>query len=187
MKRIFDIIVSCLALIVCIIPMLIIAIIIKCTSEGPIFFIQKRIGKDERFFMIYKFRTMHIDTPNVSTENLGDPSYYITKVGGFLRRTSLDELPQLFNILLGDMSVVGPRPALYNQYELTEKRKKLGIHKFRPGLTGYAQIMGRDFLSDEEKVTCDYYYISHQNLLLDMKIIILTLLKVIRGDGIGVR
>ncbi|MFL1994911.1 sugar transferase [Lysinibacillus irui] len=187
MKRLFDILLSAMALIIFCIPMLIISIWIKLDSSGPIIFKQKRSGKDKEIFEIYKFRTMRIDTPNVSTELLGNPTAYITKSGHFLRKTSLDELPQLFNILKGDMSIVGPRPALYNQYNLIEMRDKVNVNSIRPGLTGYAQIMGRDAISDIEKVLHDQYYTTNQSLLFDIKIIWATFFSVIKSEGVRMK
>ena len=146
-KRIIDIILSLLAIILLVIPMLIIAIAIKCDSKGPVFFKQKRIGIHKKHFYILKFRTMRIDTPHdAPTHELADPKKWITKVGGFLRKTSLDELPQIFNIFVGQMSVIGPRPALWNQDDLIAERDKYGANDVKPGLTGWAQINGRDEL-----------------------------------------
>lgn len=187
MKRIIDIILSGIAIIVFAIPMLIVALWIKKDSKGPVLFKQKRIGKNGDLFEIYKFRSMRTDTPNVSTELLGDPSTFITKSGHFIRKTSLDELPQLFNIIKGEMSIVGPRPALYNQYDLIEMRDKLGVNDIRPGLTGYAQIMGRDLISDEKKVQYDKNYVDHQSLVFDFKIIWSTVFSVAKSEGIRLK
>lgn len=186
MKRLLDVLLSFLAIVFFLIPMLIVALLIKLDSKGPIIFKQKRPGKNKELFSIYKFRTMRTDTPNVSTAELGDPSLYITKLGMFLRKSSLDELPQLFNIFMGHMSIVGPRPALYNQYELIEMRDDVGVNSIRPGLTGYAQVMGRDFISDQEKVVYDKYYVENKNLWLDIKIIWWTVKSVVKSDGIRV-
>lgn len=184
LKRQLDILLSSIAITIFLIPMAIIAILIKFDSKGPVIFKQKRVGKDGVLFDIYKFRTMKIDTPNVSTEDLGDPSKYITRVGKLLRKTSLDELPQLFNILKGEMSIVGPRPALYNQYELIKLRDEVNVNSIRPGLTGYAQVMGRDFVTDKQKVEFDRYYLENMNLLFDLKIILLTVINVVKSEGI---
>lgn len=184
LKRIFDFTLSLIALIILILPMFFISFWIKIDSKGPVFFKQKRVGKYGELFDIYKFRTMHTDTPNVSTEALGDPSIYITNAGKLLRKTSLDELPQLFNILKGDMSIVGPRPALYNQYELITMRDKLNVNSIRPGLTGYAQIKGRDFISDYEKVNYDAFYVENQSFLLDLRIICLTAINIVKSEGV---
>jgi len=185
-KRLMDIMLSFMAIIVFLIPMLIVALLIKIDSKGPIIFKQQRPGENKEMFNIYKFRTMRTDTPNVSTEDLGDPSQYITKLGMFLRKSSLDELPQLFNIFMGHMSIVGPRPALYNQYELIRMRDEVGANSIRPGLTGYAQVMGRDLISDQEKVSYDKYYVEHMNLWLDVKIIWWTVKSVVRSEGVRV-
>ena len=166
MKRIFDILVSGIFLIILSPLILIISIIIKLTSKGNVFFKQKRIGRLNKEFYIYKFRTMRTDTPDVATHLLKNPEKYITPIGKFLRKTSLDELPQLFNILKGEMSLVGPRPALYNQYDLKEMRNKEGINILVPGLTGWAQINGRDEISLEEKVRLDKEYLEKQSFWL---------------------
>lgn len=184
MKRIFDFIMSLLA-IICLSPIIIIvSLIIKFTSEGPILFKQRRIGKDNKEFNIYKFRTMRVDTPNVATHLLENPEQYITAIGKFMRKTSLDELPQLFNILKGEMSIVGPRPALYNQLDLRDMRTEVGVHKLVPGLTGWAQINGRDEISLDLKVALDKEYLDRRNFLIDIKIIFLTVIKVLRSDGV---
>ncbi|KYG90285.1 capsular biosynthesis protein [[Bacillus] sp. KCTC 13219] len=187
MKRLLDIILSLIAIIIFAIPMFIVAISIKITSKGPILFKQQRIGKDCVHFEIYKFRSMYTETPNVSTEALGNPSAYITPVGKFIRKTSLDELPQLFNILKGDMAVVGPRPALYNQYELITKRDEAEVNRVRPGLTGYAQIMGRDRISDDEKVAYDKHYVDNYSIWFDIKIIFMTVFSVAKADGVRMK
>ena len=187
MKRLYDFLLSLIAIIIFAIPMLVVAIAIKVDSKGPILFRQQRVGKDGVLFEIYKFRSMYTETPNVSTEALGDPSVYITPVGKFIRKTSLDELPQLFNILKGDMSIVGPRPALFNQYDLNKMRENANVQTIRPGLTGYAQIMGRDMISDTEKVEFDKYYVEHQNLFFDIKIIWQTFFSVIKSEGVRLK
>ena len=184
MKRIFDILVSGIFLIILSPLILIISIIIKLTSKGNVFFKQKRIGRLNKEFYIYKFRTMRTDTPDVATHLLKNPEKYITPIGKFLRKTSLDELPQLFNILKGEMSLVGPRPALYNQYDLKEMRNKEGINILVPGLTGWAQINGRDEISLEEKVRLDKEYLEKQSFWFDIKILWLTFFKVIKNEGI---
>ncbi|WP_274309152.1 sugar transferase [Solibacillus daqui] len=187
MKRLLDFFLSLVAIIIFAIPMLLVAIWIKLDSKGPILFKQKRVGLNGELFEIYKFRSMYTETPNVSTEALGDPSVYITKVGKFIRKTSLDELPQLFNILKGDMSVVGPRPALYNQYELIAMRDEVNVNAVRPGLTGYAQVMGRDFISDEEKVRYDLHYVENKGIGFDLKIIWLTFFSVLKAEGVKLK
>lgn len=184
MKRGFDILSSLIAIFLFSPILLILAIIVKCTSPGPILFKQRRIGKDNQEFMIYKFRTMRIDTPNVATHLLKNPEQYITPIGKFMRKTSLDELPQLFNILKGEMSVVGPRPALYNQYDLIEMRTNANVHTVRPGLTGLAQVSGRDELENEQKVHFDQQYVQKQSFFFDLKLIFLTVVKVFKSEGV---
>ncbi|MBE6047071.1 MAG: sugar transferase [Clostridium sp.] len=184
MKRIFDI-VSSLAVLIILLPLIIlISIIIKVTSKGPVIFIQKRVGQNNKIFNMYKFRTMKIDTPEIATHLLKDSEKYVTRFGKILRKTSLDELPQLINIIKGDMSVVGPRPALYNQYDLIKYRTELGITRLVPGLTGWAQINGRDELSIEKKVNLEKEYLEENNIFIDFKIILLSVVKVIKREGI---
>lgn len=184
MKRTFDLISSLIGFIFFLPLFLIISLIIKLSSPGPIFFKQKRIGKDNEEFYILKFRTMRIDTPNVATHLLENPDKYITKIGKVLRKTSLDELPQLINIIRGEMSVVGPRPALYNQLDLKEMRTKKGIHKLVPGLTGWAQINGRDEIPLKEKVELDKYYLENRSFGFDIEIIFKTIISVAKSDGV---
>ncbi|ELC8354183.1 sugar transferase [Clostridium perfringens] len=185
MKRIFDFTMSLIAIIVFSPLIIIISLLVKLTSNGPVFFKQRRIGKDNEEFYILKFRTMKVDTPNVATHLLKDPSVFITPVGKFLRKTSLDELPQLINILKGEMSIVGPRPSLYNQYDLKEMRTEVGVHKLVPGLTGWAQINGRDEIPLEEKVDLDKEYMNMQSLWMDIKIIFMTIFKVAKSEGVS--
>ncbi|MGE6513579.1 sugar transferase [Lysinibacillus sphaericus] len=187
MKRVIDFFLSFLAIIVFFVPILVVAICIKLDSKGPILFTQDRVGVNGKLFKIYKFRSMYTETPNVSTEALGDPRVYITKVGKFIRKTSLDELPQLFNIFKGDMAVVGPRPALFNQYDLIAMRDKVNVNSVRPGLTGYAQVMGRDLISDEEKVSYDLYYVENMGVIFDMKIILMTFFSVLKSEGVKMK
>lgn len=184
MKRIFDFIISLVSLLVLAPLFLMIGIIIKLGTRGPVFFKQRRIGKNNAEFYIYKFRTMRVDTPNVATHLLKTSEQYITPIGKVLRKTSLDELPQLFNILKGDMSLVGPRPALFNQYDLIGKRTDNGIHKLLPGLTGWAQVNGRDEISIEEKIRFDLEYKNKKSLFFDIKIIFFTMFKVIKAEDI---
>ena len=184
MKRIFDLISSLVGIIVLSPIILIVAIVIKITSPGPILFSQRRIGKGNKEFKIYKFRTMKIDTPNLPTHLLEKPEQWITPVGKFLRKTSLDELPQLWNILNGEMSVVGPRPALYNQKDLITLRTEKKIHKLVPGLTGWAQINGRDELPIPKKVQLDEEYLKRKSFFFDIKIIFMTVFKVAKSEGI---
>ena len=185
-KRTIDITLSALALLVLAIPMLIIAICVKCSSKGPVLFWQKRVGRGKQTFMMPKFRSMYTETPaEMPTHMLKDPEKWITPVGRAIRRTSLDELPQIFCILFtGDMSIVGPRPALWNQDDLIAERDKYGANDIRPGLTGWAQINGRDELEISEKARLDGEYIEKMSFLFDMKCIFLTALKVIKHDGV---
>ncbi|MCK5608118.1 sugar transferase [Candidatus Pacearchaeota archaeon] len=183
MKRLFDFISASLLLFVILPIILFISLLIKSTSHGPILFISDRVGVKNSIFKMYKFRTMIVGTPSVATHLLTDSNRYLTPIGGLLRKTSLDELPQLFNIIRGDMSVVGPRPALYNQDNLIELRTKKRIHELVPGFTGWAQINGRDELSIPIKVDFDEYYLRHKCLLLDLKIIWKTIYKVVKAEG----
>lgn len=184
MKRLFDFVMSLMGIIVLSPIILIVALAVKLTSPGPMLFKQRRIGKNNDEFQIYKFRTMRIDTPNVPTHLLENPEQWITPVGKFLRKTSLDELPQLFNILKGEMSIVGPRPALYNQIDLKEMRTEAGVHKLVPGLTGWAQINGRDEIPLSLKVKLDKEYLEKKNFLFDIKIIFMTVLSVLKSEGV---
>ena len=184
MKRVFDFIISLIGVIVLSPIILIVALAVKFTSPGHMLFKQRRIGKNNVEFEIYKFRTMRIDTPNVPTHLLENPEEWITPVGKFLRKTSLDELPQLFNILKGEMSIVGPRPALYNQIDLKEMRTEAGVHKLVPGLTGWAQINGRDEIPLSLKVKLDKEYLMKKSLFFDIKIIFMTALSVIKSEGV---
>jgi O-antigen biosynthesis protein WbqP len=164
---------------------LIIAIAIKTTSKGPILFKQKRLGKNKSEFYILKFRTMRTDTPqDMPTHLLEDPDFFITKVGKFLRKTSLDELPQIINILKGEMSIVGPRPALWNQYDLIAERDKYGANDIKPGLTGWAQINGRDELPIEKKASLDGEYVASLSFKFDIKVFFMTILSVLKSDGV---
>lgn len=183
-KRIADLLLSFTGLVLLMPLFLLISLCIKLDSKGPVIFKQKRVGKDETLFPIYKFRTMHEDTPkDMPTHLLERADKQITRVGKILRKTSLDELPQLINILLGHMSLVGPRPALWNQDDLIVARRALGVNKVRPGLTGWAQINGRDELPIEEKAELDAEYVNRMSVLFDLKILFLTLYKVIKFDG----
>jgi len=167
------------------IPLLFIVLLILVTSPGPVLFWSDRVGRDNRIFAMPKFRTMKIDAPNVATHLLGDPASYLTPTGRFLRKTSLDELPQLWSILKGDMSIVGPRPALYNQGDLVALRTEAGVDKLLPGLTGWAQINGRDELPIPEKVKLDEEYLRHQSFWFDLKIISLTFIRVLSRHGVS--
>ena len=184
-KRLIDIFLSLIAILILWPFLLIIAIAIKFDSKGSVLFKQKRIGKDKTCFNILKFRTMRVDAPkDTPTHLLREPEKYITKVGKFLRRTSLDELPQIFNILAGHMSVVGPRPALWNQYDLIIERDKYGANSVRPGLTGWAQINGRDELPIEVKAKLDGEYVSNMSVLLDLDCIFSTFVNVLKAKGV---
>jgi O-antigen biosynthesis protein WbqP len=184
-KRSFDIIMSVILLIIFAIPVLMIGIAIKLSSKGPILYISDRIGRRNSIFKMYKFRTMKINTPPVATHLLNNPDQYVTAVGNFLRKTSLDEIPQLLNILKGDMSFVGPRPALYNQSDLIKLRTERGVHELVPGLTGWAQVNGRDELPIPVKVEFDDFYRCHQSFLFDLSIIFRTFCKVLNKEGIS--
>ena len=183
-KRFFDIFFSLLAIIVFSPLYIVLAILVKTTSKGPVFFKQKRVGKNKTYFMILKFRTMRSDTdPNTPTHMLENPEAHITKVGRFLRKTSLDEIPQAFNILIGQMSIIGPRPALWNQDDLVAERDKYGANALRPGLSGWAQCNGRDELSIEEKAKLDGEYVKRFNIWFDIKILFLSVFKGFSGKG----
>jgi O-antigen biosynthesis protein WbqP len=175
LKRICDVLFSAIFIVATFAPSLLIAVAIKITSQGSILYWSERVGKDNVIFDMPKFRTMKIGTPKVATHLLGNPSDHLTIIGSFLRKTSLDELPQLWSILIGDMSLVGPRPALFNQYDLVELRTQFGVDKLTPGLTGWAQINGRDIISIRDKVQFDVYYLKNISWILDLKIILLTI------------
>ncbi len=184
-KRVIDIILSGFGILFLAVPMLVIALAIKADSKGPVLFKQKRVGLNKEHFNILKFRTMRTDTPHdAPTHELSDPKKWITKVGGFLRKTSLDELPQLFNIFLGQMSVVGPRPALWNQFDLIAERDKYGANGVRPGLTGWAQINGRDELEIDVKAKFDGEYVEKMSFAFDCKCFLGTFLSVLRSEGV---
>lgn len=185
LKRTMDFLFSFLLMVLLLPFLLVIAILVKLTSKGTVLFKQKRIGAEGKEFDMYKFRTMYADAPmNVATHLLENPETHITPIGRVLRKTSLDELPQLFNIVKGDMSFIGPRPALYNQYDLIELRNSMGIGRIKPGITGWAQVNGRDELEIPEKVRFDKYYLEHMSFFLDIKILFLTFNKVLLGQGV---
>lgn len=184
MKRAFDLLMSLIAAVIFFIPLCLLAIVVKVTSKGPVLYWSDRVGRDNRIFSMPKLRTMRVDTPVVATHLLADPKTFLTPVGGFLRKSSLDEIPQLWCIICGDMSVVGPRPALFNQQNLIDLRTEQNVHLIRPGLTGWAQINGRDELPIPEKVKLDAEYLRLQSFMFDTKVIMLTALKVVRRDGI---
>ena len=184
-KRILDFLLSLLAIVALSPVLLVISAVIRFTSPGPVLFKQKRVGQGKRHFMIYKFRTMRTDAPkDQPTHLLKDPSAYITPVGRFLRRSSLDELPQLMNILKGEMAVVGPRPALWNQFDLIAERDRYGANDVRPGLTGWAQINGRDELPIDVKARLDGEYVKRMSFGFDLRCIMGTVVKVLRSEGI---
>ena len=183
-KRLCDILIVFIAIIILIIPCVLISILILLTSSGPIIYWSRRMGSKGKLFMMPKFRTMQVHTPEVETDKLLDPQKYLTPIGRFLRRSSIDELPQLFCVLIGDMSLVGPRPALYNQNDIISKRKLLGIDVLKPGITGWAQINGRDHLSIKEKINFDYEYLKKKSILFDFQIIFKTIKLVIKSKNI---
>jgi O-antigen biosynthesis protein WbqP len=168
-----------------VIPLIAVAILVRLTSRGPVLYWSDRVGRNNTIFRMPKFRTMRIDTPAVATHLLGNPAVYLTSVGGFLRRTSLDELPQLWSILRGDMSFVGPRPALFNQDDLIALRTEHGVDRLMPGLTGWAQVNGRDELSIPDKVALDVEYMRRRSLAFDLRILAVTTLRAVRGDGVS--
>lgn len=183
MKRTLDILLALIALVILLLPIIVVALMVRVTSPGPIFYWSDRVGRHNRIFKMPKFRSMRIGTPAVATHLLSNPGAYLTPIGGFLRKSSLDELPQLWSILTGDMSFVGPRPALYNQHDLIELRTQYGVHELVPGLTGWAQVNGRDELPIPQKVALDTEYLQRQSLIWDVKILWLTAWKVImRAD-----
>lgn len=185
MKRLFDLILSFIALFIFFVPMIIISIFIFFTSKGPILYFSKRVGQQNIIFNMPKFRSMKIDTPVIATHLIAKVDDYLSPIGGFLRRYSLDELPQIFSIIKGDMSFVGPRPALFNQYDLIELRKNKGISDLVPGLTGWAQVNGRDEISIIEKVKLEEEYMKQKSFRFELKILWMTVLKVIGRNGIS--
>ena len=184
MKRIFDLALAIFAACILGLPILVVAVLVRLTSSGPAVYWSDRVGRHNKIFRMPKFRTMQVDTPAVATHLLSNPGQFLTPIGSFLRRSSLDELPQLWSILKGDMSFVGPRPALFNQDDLVSLRTRYGVDKMTPGLTGWAQINGRDELPIPDKVQLDVEYLTRQSFWFDLKIIFLTFLKVLKKDGI---
>ena len=184
MKRCCDVCLALCVLLLLIVPIIMVALLVRITSIGPVLYWSDRVGRCNHLFRMPKFRTMRVDTPAVATHLLADPEQFLTPVGSFLRKSSLDELPQLWSIIQGDMSFVGPRPALFNQDDLVALRTQYGVDKLVPGLTGWAQINGRDELPIPEKVKLDVDYLHQQSFTLDLKIILMTFLKVLRRDGI---
>ncbi len=185
MKRLLDFCLGLLAIAIALIPLLCIALLVRITSPGSVLYWSNRVGRDNHIFKMPKFRSMRVDTPLAATHLLQGPSQWLTPIGSFLRRTSLDELPQLWSILRGDMSFVGPRPALFNQDDLISLRTHAGVHELLPGLTGWAQVNGRDELSIADKVKLDAEYLERRSVGFDLWILWLTLLKVLRRDGVS--
>ncbi|MES2977178.1 MAG: sugar transferase [Pseudomonadota bacterium] len=185
MKRILDFSLALLACLIFLWPALLIALAVRLTSPGPALYWSDRVGRNNRIFKMPKFRSMRVDTPALATHLLGDPRAHLTPIGSFLRKSSLDEIPQLWSILVGDMSFVGPRPALFNQQDLIELRTQKGVHRLVPGLTGWAQINGRDDLPIPQKVALDAEYLERQGLGMDIRIIFRTAAKVISRDGVA--
>lgn len=185
MKRCFDLLVAALAGVVLLLPIVGVALVVRLTSPGPVLYWSDRVGRHNRLFKMPKFRSMRTDTPAVATHLLSSPEQWLTPIGSFLRRSSLDELPQLWSILKGDMSLVGPRPALFNQHDLIELRTREGVHELVPGLTGWAQVNGRDELPIPQKVALDKAYLQTQSFGLDMKILWMTAVKVLARDGVS--
>ena len=185
MKRIFDLLLGVVILVLFVIPMLLISIAVRLSSKGSALYWSNRIGRNNEIFKMPKFRSMLINTPDIATHLLNAPGSYLSPIGGFLRSTSLDELPQLFSVLRGDMSFVGPRPALFNQDDLIALRTEKSVDKLLPGITGWAQVNGRDELSIPDKVALDVEYLNRQSFWFDMKILWMTFLKVIKRDGVS--
>lgn len=185
MKRLFDLLLVLFALLVFSLPLMFLALAVRLTSAGPILYWSDRVGRNNKLFKMPKFRSMFVGTPLVATHLLADVEFHLTPIGNFLRKSSLDELPQLWSILIGDMSFVGPRPALFNQHDLIELRTELFVHQLLPGLTGWAQVNGRDELLIPQKVALDAEYLLHQSFWFDIKILWLTFLKVVQRDGVS--
>ena len=185
MKRVFDIFLGCLAAMFLLVPVLLVALAVRLTSKGPALYWSDRVGRYNTIFKMPKFRSMQVGTPAVATHLLADASSHLTPIGSFLRKSSLDELPQLWSILVGNMSFVGPRPALFNQQDLIALRTAQGVHTLVPGLTGWAQVNGRDELPIPDKVKLDVAYLQQQSLSFDIRILWLTLVKVVTRDGVS--
>lgn len=184
MKRLFDLFLACAAALILALPFLLVALLVRLTSVGPTLYWSDRVGRNNKIFRMPKFRSMRVDTPAVATHLLQDPQQFLTPIGSFLRKSSLDELPQLWSIISGDMSFVGPRPALFNQADLIALRTEAGVDELLPGLTGWAQVNGRDELPIPEKVKFDIYYLKNQSFWLDLKIVFLTIKKVLCKEGV---
>jgi O-antigen biosynthesis protein WbqP len=184
-KRLFDLVLGLTAATLLLVPLVVVATLVRLTSPGPALYWSDRVGRHNKIFKMPKFRSMRVGTPPVATHLLGNPNAYLTPIGPFLRKSSLDELPQLWSILLGDMSFVGPRPALFNQHDLIELRTQKNVHTLVPGLTGWAQVNGRDELPITQKVALDAEYLQRQGLWFDINILWITFLKVVRRDGVS--
>jgi len=185
MKRTFDLLLSLVLLVFLVVPMILISIAIRFSSNGPALYWSYRVGKNNKIFKMPKFRSMLLNTPSVATHLLNNPDTYLTPIGGFLRRSSLDEIPQLFSVIKGDMSLVGPRPALFNQKDLIDLRLQKGINNLLPGVTGWAQVNGRDDLSIPDKVALDVEYLNRKSFWFDIKILWMTLLIIVKRDGVS--
>ncbi len=185
MKRLFDLVLVLIVIPVFVLPLFLVAIVVRLTSSGPALYWSERVGRNNNIFKMPKFRSMHVGTPTLATHLLSSHKAYLTPIGSYLRKSSLDELPQLWSILRGDMSFIGPRPALYNQFDLIELRTQKGVHTLLPGLTGWAQVNGRDDLTIAQKVALDVEYLRRQSLFFDIKILWLTFLKVVQQDGVS--
>lgn len=185
MKRFFDLVLCFFAVFVLLLPLVCLAIAVRLTSNGPVLYWSDRVGRYNKNFKMPKFRSMRVGTPAVATHLLADPKAHLTPIGSFLRKSSLDELPQMWSILVGDMSFVGPRPALFNQQDLIELRTQCGVHQLVPGLTGWAQVNGRDELAIPDKVKLDADYLYRQSMWFDLRILWLTFLQVLRKDGVS--
>lgn len=185
MKRLFDMVLGLMAAAILLVPLAVVAVLVRLTSPGPALYWSDRVGRHNKIFKMPKFRSMRVGTPAVATHLLANPNAHLTPIGSFLRKSSLDELPQLWSILVGDMSFVGPRPALFNQHDLIELRTQKNVHTLVPGLTGWAQVNGRDELPIPQKVALDAEYLQCQGFWFDIKILWLTVLKVMRRDGVS--
>lgn len=185
MRRVFDLVLAIVVGVLLLVPLLVVSVMVKLTSVGPALYWSDRVGRHNALFKMPKFRTMRVGTPAVATHLLADANTYLTPIGSFLRKSSLDELPQIWSILKGDMCFVGPRPALFNQQDLIDLRTKYGVHTLTPGLTGWAQINGRDELPIPQKVALDVEYLQNQSLWFDLKILVRTALKVLRRDNVA--
>ena len=183
-KRIFDLCLSCFAALLLLIPFLLVWLMVRITSKGPALYWSDRVGRNNLIFKMPKFRSMHVDTPAVATHLLDNPQQFLTSIGSFLRKSSLDEIPQLWSVLKGDMAIVGPRPALFNQHDLIKLRTEKRVHLLKPGITGWAQVNGRDELPISEKIKFDVAYMYKQSFYFDIKILILTFFKVLGKDGV---